>query len=88
MSAAQNLTTREMLTMACLMSDDSRKALFGALRSAGVDTKDEWVRHEIATEALGIRVHSFTDLTDAQAAHVIAWLDPLAAPSAVFVQQP
>lgn len=65
--------------MACMMSDDARKRLFGALRNAGIATHVKWVRFAVAEAALSAAgtprtVTTFTTLTDDDANHIVNWL--------------
>jgi len=54
------------------MTDDARRALFGALRDHGYT--DRWVRLAVATAALGRVIDTFTAISDADARRVIAAL--------------
>jgi hypothetical protein len=71
----------------CIMTDDSRKRLFATIRDAGFDTRDKWLRLQIASAALSepgkppVVVTSFTDLDDTQADKIVFWLHPEWAPA-------
>jgi hypothetical protein len=60
----------------CIMQNDSRKALFGALRDRGYT--DRWLRLAIASAALDRIVDTFTTLSDDDANRIIAALPPVA----------
>jgi len=54
----------------CMMNDHSRRLLFAALNERGV--RDRWQRLAVASAALGCIVSTYTDLTDDDAATIVA----------------
>ena len=54
----------------CMMTAHSRRSLFAALNERGV--RDRWQRLAVASAALGRIVPTYTDLTDDDAATIVA----------------